>query len=307
MHRASVIVFGATALVVLAGAVDTAPGQDRAPAGIRTIELDGRQVRLQALGLEQRRPGDPLVVFETGVANALEVWSGVVERVAASAPVLAYDRAGLGHSAWDEQKPVPRHVVDRQRRLLQRIDAPPPYLLVGYSWGAVLARYHAGWHPQDVAGLVLVDPGPIVTDSLDESLGPFEAVGSGRAGYDAYWSSFTAFFAQSPPAVRAELDVLRALMETEPADRDLLPVPEVPVVVLVSARYLPLPMELPFDPVAHHEADVRHRIDALREWALESPRGTLVVTNHSDHAVMRNDPDLVVWAVQRALQAVAGE
>ena len=73
------------------------------------------------------------------------------------------------------------------------------------------------------------------------------------------------------------------------------------LVVLVAAKpYPPLP-GLPYDPQAQFQADLRHRIKMLQEWALTSPRGTLVVSNSTSHAVPREDPDLIVWAVERVL------
>ncbi len=190
--------------------------------------------------------------------------------------------------------------------MLNQIGAAPPYVLVGYSWGGILARHFAGYHPEDVAGLVLVDPGPMVTESLADQLAPFEAVGAGRAGYDAYWSGFAALFTQAAPGVRAEFNVLRGLMEMDPARRDLRPVPEVPVVVIVAAKYLPPPpvIKVRYDPQAHFDADLRQRIRMLQEWALASPQGTLVMSNASTHAITREDPDLIVWAVKRVLSAL---
>ena len=277
-----------------------------AAPGSRFVDLDGRRVRVQTLGLETRQPRQPVVILEAGASNPLEVWSRVVPQIAASAPVVAYDRAGLGQSEWDEQRPTPQHAITRLRRVLDAIAVKPPYVLVGYSWGAVLARYFAGNHPADVAGLVFVDPGPIVTDSLADQLAPFEAVGAGRAGYDAYWSAFGALMNDRPPAARAEYEVLRQLMDAPVERRDLKPLPEVPVAMIVAAKPLPLDaLKLPFDARAQFEADVRHRIRQLQEWALRSPRGTLVVSNATTHLVPREDPDLIVWAITRVVNQVS--
>ncbi|MFN2566636.1 MAG: alpha/beta fold hydrolase [Gemmatimonadaceae bacterium] len=261
-------------------------------------------MRVQFSGLDTRKRGSPVVVFEAGATNSLEVWRSVLPQVATLAPVVAYDRPGLGRSEWDNETPTPRHVSNRLRRLLQQIGAEPPYVLVGYSWGGTLARYFAGYHPGEVAGLVYVDPGPIVTQSLADNLAPFDAIGAGRAGYDALWSSYAALFERSSPAVRAEFNVFRGLMERDLADRDLWPVPDVPVVVLVAAKPYPPFLKLPYDPQAHFQADLRHRIRMLQEWALAAPRGTLIVSNHTSHAVPWEDPELIVWAVNRVLSAV---
>ena len=243
------------AVVAVKAEVQTAPAQ---PPGTRFVDLDGHRVRVQTLGLDTRRPGQPLVVFEAGASNALEVWSQVVPEVAAVAPLVAYDRAGLGQSDWDRTTPTPQHAVTRLHRVLEAIDAKPPYVLAGYSWGGVLARYFAGSYAADVAGLVLVDPAPIVTDSRAEELAPFDSIGAGRSGYDAYWSTFGKLLQNAAPAARAEFDALRQLMSLEVERRDLKPLPAVPIVIIVAASPLPLAaLQLPFDTAAYFEAEVR--------------------------------------------------
>lgn len=306
LHLRQLVGSAAAALYALVG-VPAEAQQPAATSSDQMVEIDGYAMRVRLLNLEHRRAGSPVVVFEAGATNSLEVWGSILEQVAAIAPIVAYDRAGLGRSEWDNQTPTPRHVTNRLHRLLQQIRVEPPYVLVGYSWGGILARYFAGYHPDDVAGLVFVDPAPIVTQSLAERDAPFDSVGAGRAGYEAFWSGFATFFERAAPAVRAEFDVFRGLMELDPAERDIRPVPAVPVVVLVAAKYLPPPpsMRLPYDPQAHFEVDSRHRIRMLQEWTLASPRGTLVVSNHTTHAVPREDPALIVWVVQRVLAPAA--
>jgi pimeloyl-ACP methyl ester carboxylesterase len=295
------------AALVIYAALGTRAGaqQPAASASPKLVVVDGHSVRVQFSGLDNRKQGSPVVVFEAGAGNSLDVWRSVLPQMATIAPVVAYDRAGLGRSEWDNETPTPQHVANRLRRLLRQIGAEPPYVLVGYSWGGMLARYFAGYHPSDVAGLVYVDPGPMVTQSLAENLAPFNSIGAGRAGYDAFWSGYGALFERAPPAVRAEFNVFRGLMERDLADRDLRPVPDVPVVVLVAAKPYPPVLQVPYDQQAHFQADLRHRIRILEEWALASRQGTLVVSNHTTHAVPREDPDLIVWAVKRVLSAAS--
>ena len=271
--------------------------------GVRMIDLDGRAVRVQAIGLQDRRPGTPVIVFEAGASNSLEVWRGVLPQIASIAPVVAYDRAGLGRSEWDDTSPTPRHVTDRLRRVLRQIGADPPYVLVGFSWGGMLARYFAGYYPTDIVGLVFVDPSPMVTESLADNLAPFEAIGAGRAGFDAYWSSFTSLLANAPQAVRAENQVLRGLLEMNLAERDLRQIPAVPMVVIVAAKYFAVPLKVSFDLQALFQADLRYRLRVLNEWVLASPHGTLVMANNTTHTVPREDPGLIVSAIQRVLGA----
>jgi pimeloyl-ACP methyl ester carboxylesterase len=244
------------------------------------------------------------VVFEAGATNSLEIWGELPQQLASITPIVAYDRAGLGRSEWDDTTPTPQHVADRLRRVLRQIGAEPPYVLVGFSWGGMLARYFAGYYRSDVVGLVLVDPSPMVTESFADNLTPFEAIGVGRPGFDEYWSSFTDLMVRASPAARAEMQVFRGLLEMDLADRDLRPIPAVPMVVLVAGKYLAVPLTVPFDLERHFQADLRYRIGVLNEWILASPHGTLVVANNTTHTIPREDPGLILSAIQRVLEAM---
>lgn len=98
--------------------------------------------------------------------------------------------------------------------------------------------------------------------------------------------------------------MFRGLLERDLADRDLRQVPAVPMVVLVAAKYLEVPLMVPFDLQRHFQADLRYRLGVLNEWVLASPHGTLVLANNTTHTIPREDPGLVVSAVQRVLGAL---
>ena len=103
--------------------------------------------------------------------------------------------------------------------------------------------------------------------------------------------------------MRAENQVLRGLLEMNVADRDLRQLPGVPMVVIVAAKYLSVPLKVPFDLQAFFQADLRYRLRVLNEWVLASPHGTLVMANNTTHTVPREDPGLIVSAVRRVLGA----
>ena len=69
--------------------------------------------------------------------------------------------------------------------------------------------------------------------------------------------------------------------------------------------YLSLPLEVSFDLRAHFEVNLRHRVRHLQEWALASPEGAVVLSRRSTHAMPREEPGLVVWAIERVLAARA--
>src|SRR5215213_5252314 len=61
----------------------------------RMITVGGHAMRAQVAGLEGRRPATPVVVFEAGALQSSTNWGRILTDVAAGAPVIAYDRAGL--------------------------------------------------------------------------------------------------------------------------------------------------------------------------------------------------------------------
>lgn len=104
-------------------------------------------------------PAPPTVVLEAALGASSLGWTPILPAVAAFAPVLAYDRAGLGWSAAPPAGPhrAGREMVEDLRELLALTHTPRPVILAGHSYGGLLARLYAALHPEEIAGLVLVD------------------------------------------------------------------------------------------------------------------------------------------------------
>ena len=102
--------------------------------------------------------GTPLVLLESGIAASSLSWSLVQPEIARFTRVCAYDRAGF---AWSDAASSPRtfdRIVDELSRVLDRVGADEPCVLVGHSFGSFVVRAYAARHPYRVIGLVLVDP-----------------------------------------------------------------------------------------------------------------------------------------------------
>lgn len=136
---------GPTAKTPRAAPVTEGPG--------RLVEIGGgRSLYLQCVG-----SGSPAVVLEAGFGADTFAWRDVQPEVGRSTRTCAYDRAGVGNSVAPPGVRDARAEIADLRRLLGRARVDPPYVLVGHSYGGVLARVFAYLHPTETAGLVLVD------------------------------------------------------------------------------------------------------------------------------------------------------
>ena len=102
--------------------------------------------------------GSPAVIFDAALGASSVSWTLVQPEVARLTRACSYDRGGFG---WSDAGPLPRTaqvIAAELRTLLARDGVPPPYVLVGHSFGGLVMRIFAAAHPEDVAGLVLVDP-----------------------------------------------------------------------------------------------------------------------------------------------------
>jgi pimeloyl-ACP methyl ester carboxylesterase len=123
-----------------------------APPG-RLVDVGGHRLHLHCAGT-----GTPAVVFDAALGASSLSWSLVAPDVARITRACAYDRAGFG---WSEAGPAPRtagRIANELAQLLRSADVPPPYVLVGHSFGALVMRIFAVRNRDLTAGLVLVDP-----------------------------------------------------------------------------------------------------------------------------------------------------
>lgn len=119
----------------------------------RFHEVDGRRLLLHRSGA-----GTPSVVFLSGGGTFGLDYLNLQVRAAEYATSVLYDRGGTG---WSDPVDLPRASADavaELHALLHSADVPGPYLLVGHSLGGFYARHYAHLFPEEVAGLVLLDP-----------------------------------------------------------------------------------------------------------------------------------------------------
>ena len=99
----------------------------------------------------------PPVVFESGLGLSRLLWANVAHLLAkAGYRTISYDRSGLGRSPAATERNLEALVADLEQ--VVRAYAPQGAIIVGHSYGGIMARLLTARQPQLVKALVLVDP-----------------------------------------------------------------------------------------------------------------------------------------------------
>ncbi len=265
----------ALALLGVLGSACTPSAAD--PTAVEgSFEVGGRSLYLSCAG-----KGTPTVVMDAGLGNGHQTWDGVAPELTAASRVCTYDRANIGDS---DDAPTPRSsedVVADLSGLLAAAGIGAPYVLVGHSFGGINVQVFAAEHPDDVSGLVLVDPTPITF--LDD-----ECAVVGRALCRTLRAGF------APSHNPDGLDFVRSGTDLRSAG----PLPAVPVAVLVATRH-------------HQDAVTSRATERLIEAAWRRSQeelvsgleqGTLTVVP-GGHDIQQLHPDAVVHAVRSVLRS----
>ncbi len=148
-------VLAVLALAAIAGwceAVQEARDRAVIPMRGRLVDIGGRRLFLRVSGA-----GGPTVVLVPGAGGTASSWGWIEPEVARRTQVAVFDRAGRG---WSEDAPAPqdgRQLAADLHSLLSRGRVPGPYVVVGHSFGGLVALTFAADYPRDVAGMVLID------------------------------------------------------------------------------------------------------------------------------------------------------
>jgi len=290
-------VLGACVVAVRAASAQTPPPKTM-------VDVGGHKLNVQVSGTA--KPGVPTVVFESGLGSPLAAWGSVPTEVAASTRIVAYERAGIGAS---EPGPEPRSVkqiVSELHALLAKIDVPPPYVLVGHSWGGPIIHSFAATYPKEVVGLVYDDPTDFTqTDADMQAI--WDKVGF-KDGRDVMRKQTEALMGAAPAGVRDEArEVDRMERGGFAGLREAGDPPDMPTVILLAGKSQPPPAAITF-PVAFDKyfgAQLEQRRDHFGKLAERAAKGTLVETSKSSHFIHLTEPELLTWAIQRVLSAAA--
>ena len=277
----------------------------------RLIDVGDHRLHIWCIG-----QGSPTILMLAGGGSPSVNSYDLQAQLATTSRVCSYDRAGLGWSDPPKQAMgLPRIVADLDK-LLSRSGEKGPYLLVPESFGGMVALTMATRMPDQVAGIVAVDPSE--PDSWHRLSGAMCAPGKMR---DHLWqiawrvglvralfdSRAPAWVANMSPRVRGQFaaiwsrpmasfanDWIDAYEQTPPSDLPkTLPglLGDKPLIVISHGRsgdYLSKEFEQSWP-------------QAQEAWTRLSTRGDHLIARDNGHPIAQENPRLVADAVARVV------
>jgi pimeloyl-ACP methyl ester carboxylesterase len=123
-----------------------------------TFEVEGAAIELLTWG----EVGKPGLLFLHGNAAHADWWSFIAPQFAGDFRCAAISWSGMGRSDWRERYTIPifAQEVLRAIEVAQLAASGEPPVLIAHSFGGFPTLYLASFHPEAIAGAILVDSAP---------------------------------------------------------------------------------------------------------------------------------------------------
>ncbi len=141
------------------------PATVKDDASLPAIEINGVRLHAEAFG----REGAPVVIVVHGGPGNGYRYLLPLQALADRYRVVFYDQrgAGLSQRVPELALGVDDYVAELDG-VVEHYSAGRPVLLIGHSWGAMLATAYLGKHPQKVKAAVLAEPGFLNSELAEE-------------------------------------------------------------------------------------------------------------------------------------------
>lgn len=281
----------------------------QAQAQNRFIDVEGRKVWINTIGLEKRKQDQPVIIFESGHGTPMDNWDKVLAGASSLAPVITYDRPGIGESDSFDKMPTIQNISDNLLQILKELDVNPPYLLVGHSLGGVYVRGFAVYHPEMLAGLIIIDPADF-TENYQNINDYYNVLNWEKVKVDSLIQSFIDIRnkrnAESPLAIQREGQVLEAMRESDFAEITQNPlIPNIPVHMITGGRFDAPPEAFrskEYNEETLFRSKTKHRIARWTDVVQSVDKGMFFYSGDAGHFVQWDDPELIVSSIRLVLK-----
>jgi pimeloyl-ACP methyl ester carboxylesterase len=255
------------------------------PKAEKMVDVGGRNLHSCVYG-----KSSPTVVLVSGFGAPQAYWNPVVPDLAAQTTVLTYDRAGIGKSEIGELPTHGKQAATDLHALLDKLNLPKPYIVVGHSYGGSVVRLFASMYPDDVGGIILED---------SQVEGILEEQRKILKGKDLEQLEEMAAKFATPDNPKTEGDYLNITMEQV---KNSKPLPQVPFVVLMAGdRSKGVP------PIFSEEARkkmVELGMEMQKKLVALIPGGKHIIVNDVGHNIHLEKPEALIKPVVEMIEEV---
>ncbi len=283
--------------------------KEKAYSNLDFVTIDNHKIEVHVAGMQNNQSGKPVIVFENGMADNYTRWASIIDELSKTNVVFAYNRPRIGESEDDSLPPTTRHIVENLREILIKKGLKPPYLLVSHSFGGAYIRSFASYYPNEIAGLVFVDP---VDFTKKQGMGdlPYLEIGLTRHQIDSIfgqpYKNFTEkLYAEMPRYYVEEVKILRQLTKTDFAECDTNPLPNVPVHFIKAGGFTNSEPPTIFDREKMWRINSNIQIKRWMELLYPLKYGRFFYSSSSGHMMQTDDPGIVISSINLALSDYA--
>lgn len=227
--------------------------------------------------------GAPVIVLVSGLGPTMDDFSVIQNALSKTYRTICYDRAGIGQSEPLNPERTLETTSAELYELTQAIGLNVPFVLVGHSRGALIARYFAHRYPTTVCGLVLIDPAIPELKWLKRQL----RTAAEQPAFDAYYESFCSDSVRYSPTIRNEF---KNTFYNDSAALAGIGFPAtIPVTLIASTK----PSKEKYS-----VAEVKLKTDLIEGYLKLHPKLKVVFTDKAGHFIHDEQPQLVTREIK---------
>ena len=254
----------------------------------KTIEIKEHRINIgdYSINYKDSGKGKHIILLEAGLGMDSETWKDIQAILSENYRVISYDRAGYGKSDKSGSPGTIDNIAKDLNLLLDAINAPAPFVLVGHSLGGYVIRRFADLYPDKVSGMVMID-------SYHENLFKMLRDSVSESDWDKYLGTghFDKDTLHGFESERVEF------METVLSD-DRFKIPaEIPVFILTS-------LEQPDDTsrFVNTVMDLHEKLNL--SFVTENENVNQTITRNSGHFIYLDEPELLICAVDNTVKRI---
>ncbi|MEA4889900.1 MAG: alpha/beta hydrolase [Clostridiaceae bacterium] len=123
--------------------------------------------------------GNKILVIDSCLGSCSAEWWHIGEALSDKYKILLYDRAGYGNSTVSTLSRTPKNIASELNTLLKSLNMDKNIVILGHSQGGLNAIQYATLYPNQVRGLILIDPATPFDNEFKEKLSTAEYKKSG--------------------------------------------------------------------------------------------------------------------------------